>query len=789
MSKVAESTTQSNVSDADSNINESPKTSLESNESHTDESHDQFKSPFESFTHHEQENTMQYLGNEVLNLVFNFKNVTEQDKTELIGLLNNFCNDKIFNEIISKLFIPSCNAYEFKTTIQSIANFPIISFKSAQNVLNDVFKSTKNSNIRHYILFLTLSLEQQFDQLSEKFKKLGIYNGLFYRFFIENCIDKVEKLCSASDTSNTIIPLADKYCLLSFVCQNDLSDATLPAKLKYFNIVLDYTKCSSFNELWTQLFNNYDALFPSKSQGFNLNGSFENSVKLFSYIAPVWDHLSATFALRNKPLPNIDSKIGGISGGAYVPDSDVVKIFAGDYSLIPSSEAYDSKVNIDVISTFNQLPNNRKLQVSHFLLSNRKRFNDILGEATQIVINGLSNKLDKSLFVGSLKSRQFAPIHARDVGFGNVRNELLDDSISFAEKLHDQYNKANVKTFDQAIGFITHTYIPMLSQFENRCNEKYGMSESRSLLSKFATDKVLNVIGVSTAFDTSNYGGIGLNTSSSSFSQLSGGKKRESPKIIEKRVEVPVVKEVVKEVPVYVNNYDDNNLINYNDNLNNSKYSGGSASSDLVSSLIDGQKRFNRAYEAIYRKLTSALNAVTISNVQAQTYTKLFAICNQFNSIAIKSNKTTSYISGYYGAKNYNSIYRQAVENTINAINESGVNGFSNVVQVLEELKTLLVNSAKEIQELRNKFISAPKDVSEMLIVASKNIKQPCNLTHQDFNALSEAIARIANSIKNYASETNIYNTKQQVEHYLEKVEDRTKVIKFPQSPTYSQLN
>ena len=70
MSKVAESTTQSNVSDADSNTNESPKTSLESNESHTDESHDQFKTPFESFTHHEQENTMQYLGNEVLNLVY-----------------------------------------------------------------------------------------------------------------------------------------------------------------------------------------------------------------------------------------------------------------------------------------------------------------------------------------------------------------------------------------------------------------------------------------------------------------------------------------------------------------------------------------------------------------------------------------------------------------------------------------------------------------------------------------------------------------------------------------------
>ena len=209
---------------------------------------------------------------------------------------------------------------------------------------------------------------------------------------------------------------------------------------------------------------------------------------------------------------------------------------------------------------------------------------------------------------------------------------------------------------------------------------------------------------------------------------MSGGAS--TPKVIEKRIEVPVVKEVIKEVPVK----NDNEVLDIDNGDTSSIIKGGTSSEDLIKSLIEGQRKFNRAYEDIYRKLITTLNAVNISNVHAQTFSKLYTVCNQFESIAIKSNKTTSYISGYYGAKNYNRLYTLCVENTIKAITEANVPSFNDVVKVLEDLKQLLLETTKSVQELRIKFITAPKNISEMLIVASKDVKQPCNLTQKDFN-------------------------------------------------------
>ena len=751
-------------------VDESPDFQPKTNEEHNEnvinnqndlieslnETHDEFKSPFKCFIHNEQENTMQYFCNEIYDSIFNFSKINDSDSLELGTLLNDFCNDKLFNNFVLKLFNKENNSYNFKSSIQNVSKFPIISVRSAQSVLNDVFKSTKNITIKKYILFLTVSVEKLFEDASEKFVNLGIYNGAFYHFFMEYIYKYVSKKCSGNDKC---LDIHDKFCISSFICQMDGGKSALPGKLKYFNIVLDYSKCENFNDIWKQLVKNFDALFPKKTQGFNLGGSFDNSMKIFTYIAPMWDNLSATFVLRDKQLPIIS---GGMSGGSSVSDSDVVKIYAGDYSLVPTNQPLSNSINIDVISnfsSFNQLPNKRKLQTSNFLITNRKRFNDIVGEATQIVVNGLRFKLDDSNIMMAFKSNQYAPTYARNIGF-NVKNEMINDSMSFVAKLKSSFESSNIKTFDQAINFIVHNYIPLLNQFENRCNHKYGLSESRSILSKYATDKVLDVIGVSSLIDTSSY--------------MSGGAQK--PKIIEKRVEVPVVKEVevIKEVPTTGQNIDE--ISDINSNIG-SIMEGGTSSEDLINSLIEGQRKFNRAYEDIYRKLISTLNAVNISNVHDQTFSKLYTVCNQFESIAIKSDKTTSFISGYYGAKNYNRLYTLCVENTIKAIIEANVPSFNDVVKVLQDLKQLLQETAKNVQELRTKFITAPKNVSEMLIVASKDVKQPCALTQKDFNALSDAIARIFNTIRTYTSETNVYNTKQQLDNYLAKIEDRSEVI------------
>lgn len=716
-----------------------------------DETHEEYSTPFKCLISKEQGNTMQYFCNDVYNSVFKFNKITESEKNELSVLLNDYCNDKVFISFINKLFNEYNSAYDFKSIIQMSAEFPKISTTSAQYVLNDVFKVTQSLNIKRYILFLTISVEKLYKEALEKFSKLNLYNGLFYQYFMQYIDIYVKENLIANS-----INIHDKFCLLSFICQHDEDKSSTPGKTRYFNIAIDYSKCDCFKDVWKQIVNNYDALSPSKTLGFNLNGSFVNSVKIFTYIAPMWDNLSATFALRNKTLSLVQN---GMSGGNSVSDSDVVKIFAGDYTLVPNNQPYAKSVNVDVISnfnTFNQLSNNRKLQTSHFLITNRKRFNDILSEATQIVVNGLKFKLDDSNIVTAFENSQYAPIHAKNIGFNN-KNDMLDDSLTFVKKLKSSFDATDVKTYNQAINFIVHSYIPLLNQFENRCVHKYGAFESKSILSKYAADKVLNVIGISSLIDAS------FNTS------LMGGKSQ-SPKIIEKRVKVPVIKEIIKEVPV----------TKENDIINDTSYDqieGGTSSEDLIKALIEGQKQFNKSYEAIYRKLISALNSVTISDVQSHTFSKLYSICNQFNSIAIKSNKTTSYISGYYGAKNYNRLYTVCVENAIKAITDANVPSFNNALEILKELKQLLKDTADNVQQLRVKFISAPKNISEMLIVASRDVKQPCALTQKDFNALNDAIARIYNTIRTYSSESNIYNTKQQLENYISKVEDRSKII------------
>ena len=152
-----------------------------------------------------------------------------------------------------------------------------------------------------YVLFLTISIENVYNEASEKFSKLNLYNGLFYQYFMQYIDTYINKIMISNELN-----IHNKFCLLSFICQHDEIKSAIPGRLQYFNISVDYSKCYKFKDIWKQLVTNYDILSPGKTLGFNINGSFVNSVKLFSYIAPAWDKLSATFMLRNKKIPLIN---------------------------------------------------------------------------------------------------------------------------------------------------------------------------------------------------------------------------------------------------------------------------------------------------------------------------------------------------------------------------------------------------------------------------------------------------------------------------------------------------
>ena len=717
------------------------------------------QNPFQNLMAHQNGSNIQDFMNPIHDAVFKFKNITDEDKRELKDLLNIVSGDHLFNEFVCKFFVNGMTCYGIKSSIQNISEFPNIAFISALRILNDVFGRTENTLIRAYLIFLTFDVEAFIQYSTKQWDEVQMHNDLFHHFIEDYALPKYLKHNHSIEVSNK-----HGYCLLSFFCQKDEEcRAVIPALLKHANVTIDWEQCKNLNAVFAQLVNNYEHLnSAAPTAGFDVNGSFENAVKLFTFVAPNWDNLSATFTLRNAPLPSVSSS--SLMGGSRISDSDVVRIFAGDYNLVPTSEPKANQTSLDVIADFNvynQLPQARKLQVAHFLLGNRKRFNDVLGEAAQLIINGLQTKLNASSVSQAFASKQFAPSYARNVGFGSNDSALNEDARSFISKLSKQYESTNIRTFDQAIGFIVHNYLPMLRQFQNRCNEKYGLANARASLAQFSTDRVLNVVGVCSVIP-------------SITSSMTGGKRvtpvRAEPETVPTVVEQPTVSAAVEpsteELPASEEEIKNEMLIE-----------GGTSTDDLVNAYIEGQKAFNKSYEDLYRKLVSALNSVNISSVQAQTFTKLYGVCNQFESIAIKSAKTTSYLSGFYGAKNYNRLYTKAIENTIRSIEEAHVSSFDGCVAVLKQIKALMTSTAQKVQELRNKYINSPKSVSEMLIVVAKKIKHPCKLTQRDFNNFTEAVNRIYNVIRNYTSETSTYNTKQQLDAYIGKLESREKVI------------
>lgn len=706
------------------------------------------QSPFTDLMEHQNGETILDMFNTIHDAIFKFKNINDDDTKELSELVSKYSGDHLFNSFLTKFFVNGMNAYTLKSTIQNLSEFPSCTLSSALHVLSDIYDKTENEMIKGYLLFLTFDIEHFINFALDDWKKVQMANTLFNHYIFDEALPKYLKRYLSIALVN------HGYCLLSFFCQYDSAEpSVIPALTKYANISIKWELCTSVKSIFSQIINNYELLNEKVvSAGFDIEGSFENAVKLFSYVANNWDNLSATFTLRNKPLPTGTSDYT-LSGGARVSDSDLVKIFAGQYSLVPYSSPYAKSPTLDVIADFdayNELPNKRKLQVAGFLINNRKRFNDVMGEAAQIVINGLHSKLNASNVSSAFDGGQFYSLSARNVGFGQNDDSIISDAKNFMSKLSKKFNDAPMATFDNAISFIVHQYLPMLNQFQNKCKEAYGVADSRLLFDKCSTNTTLNALGVA-----------------SFVPSIIGGKKHRVQPRYNEQTEQQRTEQQRTEQQTDSQQTDSQQEIY-----------GASAAEDLVKSFINGQRNFNKEYENIYRKLISALNAVSISNVHSHTITKLYSVCNQFDSIAIKRAKTTSFISGYYGAKNYNKLYTKCVENTIHAIEASGVPGFNDVLVILNQLKDLLVKTAQEVKELRIKYITAPKSVSETLIVESKRIKNPCSLTQKDFNAFSEAINRIYNTIRNYSSETSIYNTRQQLDSYLEKVDDRARVIR-----------
>ena len=704
----------------------------------------------DSFLHNDVfEATPLYIGNSVLDAIFKFKSITDADITELNTLLSTYSSDTSFNTLVMKLFTPSNSALQLKTFIDSTIPSHSLSEVSAFNILATIASATKNTTIQRFILFLTTSPIDLYTLADAKYSKLDLYYTAFNAYLHMEFLPKYISSHLSSPSRNN-----DPFTLLAFICQNDASSHLECTKLSHLNTRLSITSLST---IWNQLSSDAECILEKspipftiseetpllRTCGFNVDGSLVSAVKIFSYITPIWDQMSASSYLRDKLIPIANQSLSGGNSSSYT-DSDIVRVYAGNYSLVSKSEPLDSTVNVDFVTnfdTFNQLSSNRKLQVSRFLSANRKRFNDILENSTKIIMNALRQKLNTTVVAKALSSSDFKFARASNIGFkdsDDTYSNILADTNNFTSKLAEAFRSTQSDSYLDAINFITHSYIPMLSHFESKCMTRYGMN-ARTVFNQFASNPALNFIGICSY----------VTNSAKPLTSLSGGNNTQSQPL----QGIPHPRRFTR------------------------PFTGGSSTSTLIQEFIDGQKSFNKSFEDIYRKLISALAAVNPQSVVKMNQNTLYTICDQFNSIAINKPKTTIYLSGFYGSRDYNRLYANTLRSIISSIKSSSIDVFSNVVSVLESLLNLIESTRQKMLDLRNRYVTAPKSVSETVIASCSEIKQPCNLSQSDFNSFRDAVTRIRNVIKETALESSFYNAKQCIESYINNVQDRTKII------------
>lgn len=660
----------------------------------------------------------------------------QNDVDSLANLFAKHCTDTKFNKLVCDAFKHFDSAYSFKQYIKLVDEnaFSPMPISGADNILTDVFKETQSQSIRNFIMILKLAPADFLMQCAEKYDKLGFKTA--YDAFSDFVGEEVLKIAEC--------PQKDQLRLVAYLCQHDKSicDRAL-LSVKFGD------NFKSFAEIYDDIkLQHYRITHPdNKLQGFNLEPSLASSVRMMAILAPHWNEIKASAVLRNMQLP----KVHGMRGGAMIQytDSDIVNIMCGKYNLIGNIPSGSGQILADLVTNyklFNQYSHSRKVAVSNFLNANRDRFNEIIKNATNNIINYAADFMESNI------SKELN----NAVTFGADR-AICNDVKAFAEKFKSATNKAPMDTFADRVTYVCNTYIPLLKQFKNRGPEKYSKYAFSSTIQQFAMSKPLQIFAVA------------------DLVEFAEPYAEAEPRIIERVVEH------IKEVPVEVRvpamtggkkeSFDE-----VLEHMPHTRIEGGESQGEsLVNKLVDILTSFTGKFTSLYRQLTKNLAEVPLINCESGSE-KAYGLIQQFYEIAITSNKTTQYISGVWGDKDYNKLYKIALASLINGIQKSDLKGFDSVVSTLQSMIQLLDTIKTETDKFEAMYVTSPKSAAELFTVSAKALKIENDLTKTDYIKYNDAVKRLYNSIYNNKSQNDALQEKI-ISDYSKSVQDREQAI------------
>lgn len=657
---------------------------------------------------------------------------TEADVQQLKQCMDTLCNDTKFNQLLADAFEFSSSAYAIKDFVRVCdeIKFSTIPIASADNILTDLEKLCKSQPVKNFAKLLLFSPLEFLKVCSKKYNELGFTHAYdAFDDYLTECMAKLPSECMSSH---------DPFRLVGTLCQNDGEQTNKIAKRKFLTVKFD-KGFNTFDELYANVIANYAKINGKdvKLAGFNLEDNFLSSVRMMAILAPHWDAVNATSMLRNVKLP----KVTGLSGGTNMyADSDIVRIMCGRYDMIKDNSSVSGTPISDLIvnhKLFKQYSTQRKAAVCNFLNNNRGRFNDIVKRASSNIIGYIHDNL--------LKNKDgIDQVLNNSQSFGAAKN-ICSDVAVFAKSLQNVAASSKIDTLAGATSFICHNYIPLLKQFKQRASNKYNAVSYAASIKQFSTNPMLRVFSVADSV--------------------------EFPEQIAEPAPAPApeVKEVVREVrvPVYVGMNGGGSEI-FDEILDSSSkpsaklVAGDTSGKTLVDQLRGILEGFTTKFVSLYRQLIKNIEGVPmIKGVDGVQHA--YGLIKQFYDISITSNKTTQYISGVFGDKDYNKHYASCVKGLIKAIQSSGLRGFDSVCETLQQIVELLNKVKKDTESFNAMYVNSPKIAAELFTASAKSLKVESTFTKEDYVRFHDAVKRLYNSV---------YEGKEQVNQLQEKVID-----------------
>ena len=487
------------------------------------------------------------------------------------------------------------------------------------------------------------------------------------------------------------------------------------------NLELNYSDNDFENALQLVDYVNYSRKLKGPSS------QIQKQMSIISYLSRNWNDMAATVAIRNEIIPQRTS----MSGGSTDDDLTITKIFSGHYNLVGDSEPRTAVAHglISDFKMFQNLDATKQEQLCNYLLRNKDRFNNILKNNVDEMIRYLDTNIRTGRSLRELNSGKYISNLPSTHGFTPKESGIINDTQVVINRLREEYSRAPLDRLNNRMNFLAHRFIPIVQQFKSKCATKYGNQLTDEVFGKFAKSAELAFL---TDYETTTPSII-TNNKSSMVPVMIGGDNIE-----------------------FVNNEE--------------VVGGATPSENLVQKFFEGQQAYNKEYDELYRRLATALNEAKIN----ENIGKIPVVAGSFESISIKSPETPRYLSGYYGAKNYNRLYKKALNELKNNITNFGFErSLSEPMSIVNSMISLQDRTYEKVNKLRNDFLKSPKSSSELLMVSAEKI-QMSTLTTKDFIKMNDGIKRL--SLQSRAS-TSTTNTKQQLENYLGKLDKRTQII------------